>query len=218
VNTFQELLDLLLPCRCIRCGTVGAVLCNECNPPQTLRAVDRFQIRGWSVTDYGPVEKTIIESFKESGITALAAVLAKQMRSGLDALCHQQQTSLDGSVLVPAPSSRANYRLRGYLPTLVLAKALRREAEVDLHVLPALTFSRDVSDQASLTAEQRMANLSGSMVAKGSVGGQRIILIDDVVTTGATLLEAARAVTAAGGEVLGFLTFSETIRKTPAKS
>jgi predicted amidophosphoribosyltransferase len=51
------------------------------------------------------------------------------------------------------------------------------------------------------------------MVAKPGVHGKRIILVDDVVTTGATLLEAARAVASAGGVVVGFLTFAETLLK-----
>jgi orotate phosphoribosyltransferase len=51
------------------------------------------------------------------------------------------------------------------------------------------------------------------MTAGPGVKGRRVILVDDVVTTGATLLEAARAVTSAGGEVVGFLTFSETLLK-----
>jgi ComF family protein len=218
VNVFEELLDLLLPCRCVRCGVVGSTLCQGCVPSVSNRAVERFGIRGWSVTDYGPVEKSLIESFKESGVTALAANLARVMLAGLQALDDEQRTAIAGAVLVPTPSSKANYRRRGYLPTMVLAKAIQRQANLGLSVVAGLAFVRDVSDQASLKSEQRMENLSGSMVAKSSIAGQRVILIDDVVTTGATLVEAHRAVTAAGGEVLGFLTFSETIRKTPAKN
>jgi ComF family protein len=218
VNVFEELLDLLLPCRCVRCGVVGEPLCQGCVPPVSNRTVERFGIRGWSVTDYGPVEKSLIESFKESGVTALAANLARVMLAGLQALDDEQRTANAGAVLVPTPSSKANYRRRGYLPTMVLAKAIQRHANLGLSVVSGLAFVRDVSDQASLKSEQRMENLSGSMVAKSSIAGQRVILIDDVVTTGATLVEAHRAVTAAGGEVLGFLTFSETIRKTPAKN
>ena len=86
-----------------------------------------------------------------------------------------------------------------------------------LRVKAALRFVKVVLDQSGLSIEQRKSNLSGSMQASRDVLGQRVILLDDVVTTGATLLEAARAIAAAGGEVVGFLTFSETILKTPAK-
>jgi len=67
------------------------------------------------------------------------------------------------------------------------------------------------ADQASLGSDARRANLRGTMKASGLAQNKRIILIDDIVTTGSTLFEATRALEAAGAQIVGFLTFSETI-------
>ncbi len=56
------------------------------------------------------------------------------------------------------------------------------------------------------------------MVSDSRVLGRQVILFDDIVTTGSTMLESARAVTMAGGKVIGFLAFAETILKTRSKS
>jgi predicted amidophosphoribosyltransferase len=85
-------------------------------------------------------------------------------------------------------------------------------------VVDSLRFRRSVADQASLRSESRKANLAGSMSADSRVSGRRVLLFDDVITTGSTILEADRAVTEAGGIVLGFLGFAETILKTASKN
>jgi predicted amidophosphoribosyltransferase len=219
VNLFDELLDLLLPCRCALCGATGSIICEACvgelQPSE--RAVERSNIHGWAASSYGVTEMALIKAFKEDGLTALSGYLASAMKLAYAGLQSDAPTLLDGSLLVPAPSSRANFRKRGYLPSLLLARRLNHFLGRPLIVKDALKFVRPVEDQASLTVNQRKTNLSGSMLASSVVFGQRVILLDDVVTTGSTLAESARAIGQAGGEVVGFLTFSETILKTPAK-
>ena len=155
-----------------------------------------------AVCDYGEQSIKLIRAFKEFGQTSVGKFMASQMA----ALLAGQSCDL-----VAVPSSRANQIKRGYSPALLLARRVASSAGIP--VIDALRFSRAVADQAGLGIDARRQNLEGSMTARPGVKGRRVILVDDVVTTGATLLEAARAVTSAGGEVVGFLTFSETLLK-----
>jgi predicted amidophosphoribosyltransferase len=95
-------------------------------------------------------------------------------------------------LFVPVPSSRRGFRARGYRPVdRVLGRTGRRAT-------PALAYARQPSDQIGLDAEQRAANMRGSMRVTRRVTGRTVILIDDVCTTGATLTEAADVLRAAG--------------------
>ena len=80
----------------------------------------------------------------------------------------------------------------------------------------ALRFVRQVEDQSALTSDQRQSNLVDSMVAAPRLSAKRVLLVDDIVTTGSTLAEASRAVTAAGAEVVGFVVLAETLRRSPS--
>ncbi|SPF07326.1 DNA utilization protein GntX [Streptomyces sp. MA5143a] len=107
-------------------------------------------------------------------------------------------------LLVPVPSARRAVRARGHDPArriaLSAARVLRR-AGTPARVLAVLRQRRAVADQAGLDARQRLDNLAGALeVAAGGVpllGGGRVVLVDDLMTTGASLAEAARAVRAA---------------------
>jgi predicted amidophosphoribosyltransferase len=161
----------------------------------------------------GPVAR-VIAAFKDSGATgaapALAAALRRTLRVAADDLTPDPELRL---LLVPVPSAPGSTRRRGYLPLVVLARAAR------LPLTRALRHVRDVRDQAGLAAADRAVNLAGAMAADRSVAGRGVVLLDDVVTTGATLAEAARAVQEAGGRVLGAVTLAATpLQRAPRPS
>jgi hypothetical protein len=104
-------------------------------------------------------------------------------------------------LLVPVPSSRRAVRARGHDPArrigLVAAGELRR-AGWAARVAAVLWQRRTVADQAGLNSRQRLADLAGALEVSGGgarlLAGARVVLVDDLMTTGASLTEAARAV------------------------
>jgi predicted amidophosphoribosyltransferase len=142
-------------------------------------------------------------AYKE-GRTALAVPLAALLAAAL-----AEAEPGAGVELCVAPSTRAAFRRRGFDPArLVLARTGRRDARV-------LRPARPHHVQKGLGREERGANLHGVHRARYRLDGRRFLLVDDVVTTGATLAEAARAIRAAGGEVVGAVVVAATPLRTP---
>ncbi|MFI0983473.1 ComF family protein [Streptomyces sp. NPDC021093] len=109
-------------------------------------------------------------------------------------------------VLVPVPSARRSVGARGHDPARRIACAAAaelRRSGTPARVAPVLRQRRTVDDQAGLSARQRLVNLSGALevVAGGRrlLEGGRVVLVDDLMTTGASLVEAARALAAPAG-------------------
>ena len=102
--------------------------------------------------------------------------------------------------VVPVPLSRPRLLERGYNQAESLAAGLADRLAVPLDP-GALRRSRPTQAQARLSASERWANVSGAFEAQGDLSGQRVLLVDDVLTTGATLTAAAAALHAAGATV-----------------
>ena len=117
-------------------------------------------------------------------------------------------------MLVPVPSTAATVRERGYDATLAMARRAARILRPALAVRTQrlLRQARPVRDQVGLGAEERAANLRGAFRAVGASAGTAVILVDDVVTTGSSLTEAARALRYGGYRVLGAATVAATQR------
>lgn len=200
----MQLLETLLPSTCVSCRRVGRTICDVClealepNPRRVTRGIE-----GWSAIDYGEVATNAINAFKEHGRTALLGEFCRLL-DGVELPTN--------CLLVGLPSASASTRKRGFVPAELIAERLARRRQ--LRSAHALVFSRKISDQSKLTRGEREANLAGSMLAKPLAAP--VVLVDDVVTTGASLREAARAMTAAGNQVVGFITIAETILKIDA--
>jgi ComF family protein len=154
----------------------------------------------------GPVRGVLL-AHKERGRLALVRPLASTLAAAVRALDPPA-----GTVLVPVPSSPAAVRERGHDHARRLAAATARRT--GLRARPLLRQARPVADSAGLTAAERALNLRGALRARRPLDGLRVLVVDDVVTTGATLREAVRALRAAGAQVHGVA----VVAVTPAPS
>ena len=196
--------ELVLPVDCAGCGAAGPAVCRDCRrrllPDVTVR-----EIRGLAVLSalaYEGVVQPVVVAFKNEGRTGLAPPLAAALRAAVAAAV--EPVAGDDLLLVPMARTRRSAVERGYDPVrLLLRKGHLPHTDV-------LRLVRRPQDQLRLGREARFANLEGGMAARIPLAGRRVLLVDDVVTTGATLVEAARCVQAAGGAVLGAATVAST--------
>jgi ComF family protein len=196
---------LLMPVECAGCGGPDRALCAQCAehlvPLPTARSTPGG-LRVVTALRYEDVVRRVILALKEEHRTDAAAALARPLAAAL----LRAAPAHDGVELAAVPTSRGAYRRRGYDPVALL---LRRAGSKPSRVL---RVARRTSAQKTLGAAERAANLRGAFVASRDLSGRSFVLVDDILTTGATLDEAARAVSEAGGRVLGAATLAFTPR------
>ena len=122
-------------------------------------------------------------------------------------------------LVVPVPSSRAARRRRGCDVVADVALTAVRALRADGHqvsVVRALRHARRVADSAGLTAAERSVNLARAFTVRSAqlrrLTGSRVVVVDDLITTGVTLTECADALRAAGADVVGVATIAATRR------
>jgi ComF family protein len=121
-----------------------------------------------------------------------------------------------GALLVPVPLGAARQRSRGYNQSAKLAAALARRLAVRIDER-LLVRRRETVTQTALTPEARVANVAGAFRARRRARGT-VVLVDDVFTTGATLVAAADALIVAGAETVSAVTFARAERPLDAAS
>lgn len=139
----------------------------------------------------GPVRR-LVHRLKYESVREAAGVLARPM-AYLDAE--------EEEILVPVPTDKARRRVRGFNQATLLAGHL--SDELGMEMCEALRRVKRRVPQTGLPLEQRKKNLVGCMESSGVVRGRRVLLVDDVYTTGSTVSEAARALYAAGAASVG---------------
>ncbi|HEX7189180.1 MAG TPA: phosphoribosyltransferase family protein [Actinomycetes bacterium] len=227
------LVDLALPAVCAGCSEPGHLLCPACRrslagPARTAwpNPAPVGLPHPWAVAAYDGAVRSAIVAHKEHGRLSLAGPLGDALaRSALAAAGRLVEPDGRPVLLVPAPSRRRAVRARGHDPTLRLARraatGLRRRG-VPMSVLPALRVAEGVMDQSGLGAGERRENLAGSLWVPARltplVAGRTVVVVDDVVTTGATLADATRALRCAGARVHAVATVAATSRRTAGVS
>lgn len=211
------LLDLLLPRECGGCGRTGTLWCRECaelmrdHPVQLSPRVDPG-VPVWALGHYdGPRRRSVIE-MKERGRRDLATPLGIAVAGALATLERWGELGTgirDPIVLVPAPTRARAARSRGGDPVRRVAESVREKRETGsavarpIRVCPILRMTRGVRDSVGLSAADRVTNVNGRVsldtTAISSMAQDcGIVVLDDVLTTGATAAESVRALSLSG--------------------
>lgn len=218
-EALRDALAVLFPVVCAGCGSHDRALCPECRialasalagcPSSILVGTDApgQALTVWFGCRYGGVVSALLHSFKESGRLDAARPLGAALGAVLAAAAPAGQADVELGY-VTAPSTAASLRRRGYSPVDTL---MRRSGSL-LPIAGILRFNRPTLDQAGLDQTDRALNLAGSVSGSRSLRGRRILIVDDVLTTGSTLRECRRAVLEAGGSVIAAVTIAHTFR------
>ena len=228
--------DLAFGGCCAGCGAPGRAACGSCTVllagparPTWPDPVPAGLPTPFAVAAYeGPVRDLLLahkEHARYGLVVPLGDALANAVAVALASAARPPSPTASPVALVPPPSSGSVVRTRGHDPVLRMARraaALLRRAGVACAVAPVLRRSRRIADQAGLSALDRGANLRGAYDVRPSsrraLPGVALVVVDDVITTGATAAEAARALRAAGGSVSAVAVVAATSRRTSSRS
>lgn len=186
-----------LPSRCYKCAkiTKNSEVCKSCRRTSPLRHV-------WVRTEYAGVMKDLVAAYKFNHARAGARVAAEALA---DALPY-----LPGTIIMPVPTATTRVRQRGFDHADLLVKELAgRLNRVYIHALSRQGQSRQVGTKRA----QRLKQMAGAFRASrpAEIYGAHVLLIDDVVTTGATLEAAARTLKKAGAKSVNAVVLAQKL-------
>jgi ComF family protein len=188
------------PYRCPRCAItlpVEGSVCASClrHPPQYDATI--------TLADYAAPIDGLVLALKFGHRLELAPILGALLAARVRSLSEQS------AVLVPVPLAYERLAERGFNQSLEIARATARSlgARLDCRCLARI---RHAAAQASLSLDARRRNIRGAFLVRGNVRGLRLIVIDDVMTSGSTLDEVARVLKGAGAEHVTNLVVART--------
>jgi predicted amidophosphoribosyltransferase len=210
-------LDLILPLECGGCGAQSTRWCDECavqlsvpaDKPHVVNPRVDPQVPVFALGRYAGPRRQVILAMKERGRGDLVAPLAGALAIGLHRLVvwGMVETPL---TIVPAPTRRSAARRRGGDPVTRIARLAQMSLAAlpecrDIKVVQALRMKALARDSMGLGTAARERNIAGRVLLRGVRPRSEVVLVDDVVTTGATARESVRVLQAAGVRVAAVL-------------
>lgn len=191
--------------RCSRCDHPARFAIENCPGCETLPDI---LVRIRSAVALHPPAGELVHALKYEGWTGVGDLLVSRMTP---------LVPVDAAALVPVPSPPGRERRRGYNPARVLAAEIAERSGIPL--LDALLRPRESPRQVGLSPDRRATNVRGVFVpAPGdsrAVRGAHIVLVDDVLTTGATASEAALTLGGSGASAVTLVTFARAVPALP---
>jgi len=219
----RVVLDLVFPPRCALCGRPDTLLCGACIDTLPAASGDRCDIcfmpasmggscrqcvasppaftslRSAFVMDAGARE--LVHALKYEGLTALAEPMAL--------LAAERIAAPDADVVAAVPLHRGRERSRGYNQAFLLARGYARLAGLEVEPRALRRIRATAPLAKTMRREERLAIVEGAFAAdRRAVHGRRILLVDDVATTGATLDACARVLLEAGAASVHCITWA----------
>ncbi|HYY00656.1 MAG TPA: ComF family protein [Mycobacterium sp.] len=208
------MLDLILPLECGGCGAPSTRWCEACaiqlsvaaDQPHVVNPRIDPQVPVFALGRYAGARRRAILAMKEHGRGDLVAPLARALAIGIHRLLTwgMLETPL---TIVPAPTRRSAARRRGGDPVTRLARlsAAALGGRPDVVVVPALRMKALARDSVGLGTAARERNITGRVLLRGQRPSAEVVIVDDIVTTGATARESVRVLQSAGVRVAAVL-------------
>ena len=222
----KRLLEFIYPTRCVSCGAGGALLCRKCagelTPLEQLNCLvcDRPAVAGithpicrsrWAPERFlaafpyqGP-SRRLVQALKYKRLRAVAKIMTELLAGEIQEMGVEFGPQAQ---VVPIPLSFWRQGVRGFNQAELLARALAEDLKLDFRP-DILRKTKDTSSQVSLSRPERQENVRGVFAVVEELHGEDILLVDDVVTTGATAREAARTLKKAGAGQVWVLAFAK---------
>jgi len=208
-TALDRIMSVLFPERCIGCSKNGGFLCRECalktkrqiRNKGSLLFLDRLYY--WGIYE----DRTLSEAlrrFKYHGVSSLVSIFSEMLA---EVISPHLPSLKKEALIIPIPASRQRKRMRGYNQAELLAEKLSEKIFTPLRS-DILAKIRNTTSQTELAGRERLFNMKNSfgVLKPDAIKNKKIILVDDITTTGATLSEAARVLKETGArEVIGLV-------------